>query len=157
MFTLQMSTTLYLSCQYNINASFQIAAFADIIEEHNITATRRKWDLDKIMITIEQAKLTHKELSERNTPELLPPLRMTAGVDNAISELPKMSPLSAISCTMSKCFDWSRCPISSGFPIYFYQDGIDEGDDWAISVGKKSGYFTSDPNQACLFVVAGES
>ena len=141
-------------------ASFQIASFADIIEENNTTATRKKWELEKLQITIEQAKLTHKELSERNTPELLPPLRMTAGLQNPVTNNPHLPVNAESSCTMNseyQCFDWSRCPISSGFPIYFYEkENMDDENEWVISVGRKSGYFTSNPDEACLFVVSGK-
>ena len=84
---------------------------------------------------------------------------MTAGLQNKISDSPQLPSNVALPCTMnseSQCFDWSRCPISSGYPIYFYEnDSMDDENGWANSVGRKSGYFTSDPNEACLFVVSG--
>ena len=109
-------------------------------------------------MTIEQAKLTHKELSERSTPELLPPLRMTAAIDGNVNEILQASPISTLSCKMnSPCFDWSRCPVSSGFPVYIYENSMIKRDDgWVFSVGKKSGYYTKNPDEACLFVVPGK-
>ena len=85
---------------------------------------------------------------------------MTAELQNKIIDSPQFSINGVLSCTMnteSQCFDWSRCPISSGYPIYFYEnDNMDDENEWVISVGRKSGYFTSDPNEACLFVVSGK-
>ena len=84
---------------------------------------------------------------------------MTARLQNKISESPQFPSNAALPCTMnseSQCFDWSRCPISSGYPIYFYENNnMDDENGWANFVGRKSGYFTSDPNEACLFVVSG--
>ena len=136
--------------------TLQITDFSRIIDESKAEATRRQVKLEKLNSNIAQAKLAYQDLSERNTPELLPPLRITAGVQNNVFESPNTLE-TALSCTMTKrkCFDWSRCPISSGFPIYFYQEAINEENSWVISGGLKSGYLTSNPNSACLFVVSG--
>ena len=106
-------------------------------------------------LSIVQAKLVHRELSERNTPDLLPPLRILPGTEERRLEMPLSDAVSA--CTMSNCFDWSRCSISSGYPIYFYPTGVGSNEDlaWVYSAKNKSGYAEADPNNACLFVIAG--
>ena len=116
------------------------------------------FSLSKIQNSIEQAKITNKELSERNTPELLPPLRMTAKRQDFKTDTMPLPVNPELSCSMNsihQCFDWSRCPISSGFPVYFYESFSNDEDSWVQDVGKKSGYYTEDPDEACLFVVSG--
>ena len=52
-------------------------------------------------------------------------------------------------CTFGSCFDLSRCPISSGFPVYFYNNLYG----WT-STKDGYGYLTNNPDEACLFVVS---
>ena len=81
---------------------------------------------------------------------------MTALVHEGAVDSYKSSINSALTCKMnSQCFDWSRCPISSGFPVYFYKNDMDNENSWVVSVGIKSGYRTRNPEEACLFVVSG--
>ena len=39
--------------------------------------------------------------------------------------------------------------------MYFYESLSNDEDSWVQEVGKKSGYYTEDPDEACLFVVSG--
>ena len=59
--------------------------------------------------------------------------------------------------SIHQCFDWSRCPISSGFPIYFYENMANDDNSWVHEVGRISGYYTEDPDEACLYVVPGKN
>ena len=74
-----------------------------------------------IYILCKQAKAAQIELAERNTPELRPPLKLLATAkDNfyghlSLDDMPSK-------CTFGSCFDLSRCPLSSGFPVYFYNN-----------------------------------
>ena len=63
----------------------------------------------KIQNSIEQAKITNKELSERNTPELLPPLRITAKRPNSKvdSMPPPVNP--DLSCSMNSIHQCNLC------------------------------------------------
>ena len=77
---------------------------------------------------------------EKNTPTLKQPLRLTASTkDNFLAKPFKEHQ----NCTMSTCFDLARCPLSSGFPIYFYNQSYQNG----------FGFQTVNPEEACLFVV----
>lgn len=117
-----------------------------LIEKLRKEAEREQGDLERLRVSISQAQMVQKELAERNNPEVLPPLRILSEVSNnyVSTSLPKSI------CTMGTCFDLSRCPLSSGFPVYFYQDP-EPG--WILD-GDGFGYKTSDPETACLFVAA---
>ena len=59
------------------------------------------------------------ELAERNTPELRPPLKLLATAKDNFIEHRRQDPST---CSFGSCFDLSRCPLSSGFPVYFYNN-----------------------------------
>ena len=109
-------------------------------------ATSETHALDKLRISIEQAEQAQKELAERNTPELRPPLRLQAKVQDNYIAAQKTDPGD---CRTSTCLDYARCPLSSGFPVYFYNNVYG----WT-STKDGYGYSTSNPDEACLFVVA---
>ena len=89
----------------------------------------------------------------------MPPLRITAKRPNSKVDSMPHPVNSGLSCSMNsihQCFDWSRCPISSGFPIYFYENMANDDNSWVHEVGRISGYYTEDPDEACLYVVPGK-
>ena len=59
-------------------------------------------------------------------------------------------------CTMKECFDFARCRRPSGFKIYVYPDKPDAQRsklfEDILTVIRSSPYYTSDPEEACLFV-----
>ncbi|KAI5694116.1 hypothetical protein M8J75_010856 [Diaphorina citri] len=117
--------------------------------------------LDKLKISINQAQLAHTESLRQNSPQLYPPLMIKA------SSLPRpVTPSSGQCRTMSECFDFSRCSLTSGFPMFVY-DPEKYYPAWKISLFLKSTiyqalkfnpHFTSNPKEACVFVaLIGES
>ena len=69
-------------------------------------------------------------------------------------------------CQMISCFDYSRCSLVSGFPVYLYSvenymssDSLNEFVKSSVLASlKRSSYLSSDPNTACIFVaLLGES
>ena len=124
----------------------QMIALEKEIEEVKVDATKHKTELEKLRVSLQQAKAAQIELAERNTPELRPPLKLLANVkDNFIGQI-KGNPST---CTFGSCFDLSRCPLSSGFPVYFYNNLYS----WT-STKDGYGYLTNNPDEACLFVVS---
>ena len=82
-------------------------------------------------------------------------------------------------CRLRSCFDYSRCPLQAGFPVYVYDTaerlaGVGNGSGYDSRTGSKnfginmvgayltkafqaSAYAVSDPSAACLYVlVSGE-
>lgn len=125
----------------------QISAFVRKIDELKLDATRQTTELEKLRVSITQARTAQVELAERNTPELRPPIRLRAlPSDNFMSVSTKSDD---VSCSFGTCFDLTRCPLSSGFPVYFYNNVFG----WT-STKDGFGYAISDPDEACLFVAA---
>ena len=112
------------------------------IDELKSNATHEKTNFETLSMKIEQAKFALTELAERNTPELKPPLRLKAlPKDNFIGQ---DNTESVPDCTFGSCFDLSRCSLSSGYPVYFYDNLFVKEEGF--------GYFSKDPNQGCLYV-----
>ena len=109
-------------------------------------ATKETHELAKLRMNIEQAYAAQKELAERNTPELRPPLRLRASPKDNFLAPPYHE---SQDCTLGTCLDFARCPLSSGFPVYFYNNVYG----WT-STKDGYGYLTTNPDEACLFVVS---
>ena len=124
----------------------QISQLETTRDDLKSKATIENHALDKLRMNIEQAEQAQKELAERNTPELRPPLRLQAKIQDNYLGTPYADPEG---CTTSTCLDFARCPLSSGFPVYFYNNVYG----WT-STKDGYGYSTSNPDEACLFVVA---
>ena len=64
-------------------------------------------------------------------------------------------------CELNSCFDFSRCSLSSGFPVYVYDPAVyrigksPHGFDLTkiLTIFRKLPYFMADGKNACLFVV----
>ena len=94
-------------------------------------------------------------------PQITAPKRITAThEDNVVIPLPTIA--QARMCRMFNCFDYSRCSVLSGYPVYFYD--IDKykvsPNDYEIfvktTVRQALGYnphITTNPDEACIFVV----
>ena len=57
----------------------QTTSLVNKIDELKKEATKHNTELEKLRMSLEQAHVAQIELAERNTPELRPPLRLTAG------------------------------------------------------------------------------
>lgn len=128
---------------------------------------RQQTDLDRLKISVEQAKLAQQEAVQRNTPELaLPKILLPNKVPQKNDQIPLFA---SRACTMSSCFDHSRCSLTSGFPVFLYDPdthpvttSVYEVDGFLKTTIKQTfGYnphFTHDPKSACIFLVlVGES
>ncbi len=121
----------------------QVSGFHREIEELKSEATRRQAELERLRVSAEQARLAQEEYARRNTPEIRAPLALRAEMAPGPLSPPKQSS----SCTMDDCFDFSRCSLTSGFPVYLY-DRAEKGSLFGGEVG-----FASRPEEACLYVV----
>lgn len=128
---------------------------------------RQQTELDRLKISVEQAKVAQQEAVLRNTPELALPKTL-----HPQRVPPKNSPIPQSmvhTCKMSSCFDHSRCSLTSGFPVYLYDPdtypvtsaGFEVDGFLKTTIKQTFGYnphFTTDPKIACIFLVlVGES
>lgn len=116
-----------------------------------------KQDLLQLKNVISQTEHSYKELMAQNQPKLSLPVRLLPDKDDPGLPPPK----SARSCRLRSCFDYARCPLTSGFPVYVYDAGsypwgdlVDPLVRQAFATSAKSNiYVTDDPAVACLYLV----
>uniref|UniRef100_A0A3Q2YDB9 Exostosin-like glycosyltransferase 3 n=1 Tax=Hippocampus comes TaxID=109280 RepID=A0A3Q2YDB9_HIPCM len=116
-----------------------------------------KQDLLQLKNVISQTEHSYKELMSQNQPKLSLPVRLLP--DKEDPGLPP--PKSSRSCRLHTCFDYARCPLTSGFPVYVYDTGsypwgeyIDPLVKQAFAESVKNNiYVTNDPSIACLYLV----
>ncbi|XP_030054563.1 exostosin-like 3 [Microcaecilia unicolor] len=116
-----------------------------------------KQDLLQLKNVISQTEHSYKELMAQNQPKLSLPIRLLPEKDDSNLPLPK----SNRNCRLHNCFDYSRCPLTSGFPVYVYSSNkysfgsfLDPLIKQAFeSTIRTNVYVTDDANIACIYVV----
>ncbi|XP_020748760.1 exostosin-like 3 isoform X1 [Odocoileus virginianus] len=116
-----------------------------------------KQDLLQLKNVISQTEHSYKELMAQNQPKLSLPIRLLPEKDDAGLPPPKAQR----SCRLHNCFDYSRCPLTSGFPVYVY-----DSDQFAFgsyldplvkqafqATARANVYVTDNADIACLYVI----
>lgn len=116
-----------------------------------------KQDLLQLKNVISQTEHSYKELMAQNQPKLSLPIRLLPEKDDAGLPPPKVTR----GCRLHNCFDYSRCPLTSGFPVYVY-----DSDQFAFgsyldplvkqafqATVRANVYVTENAAIACLYVV----
>ena len=110
--------------------------------------SRESKELERLKVSIEQVKLQQKEFIQRNTPDIAPPLPLLAARPQ-----PKRTPAPASECpVMSRCWDFSRCSLTSRLPVFLYPSTSP-----LYSTLSASPYITPSPDRACVHVVLDPS
>lgn len=132
----------------------EIFTLTQSVEESKRGYTKNRLELDRIKLSLKQAAYAREELENRNIPLLRPPLKLLTGEDARQLYLPRPAPPE---CRMHSCFDYSRCSLTSGFPVYFYptDDSVPELNVRAslAQILDTNVHTTFDPSTACVHVV----
>ncbi|XP_021248063.1 exostosin-like 3 [Numida meleagris] len=116
-----------------------------------------KQDLLQLKNVISQTEHSYKELMAQNQPKLSLPIRLLPDKDDATFPLPK----SNRNCRLHNCFDYSRCPLTSGFPVYVYNsddypfgNSLDPLIKQAFEATVRTNvYVTENANIACVYII----
>ncbi|XP_010706384.1 exostosin-like 3 [Meleagris gallopavo] len=116
-----------------------------------------KQDLLQLKNVISQTEHFYKELMAQNQPKLSLPIRLLPDKDDATFPLPK----SNRNCRLHNCFDYSRCPLTSGFPVYVYNSddypfgsSLDPLIKQAFEATVRTNvYVTENANIACVYII----
>ena len=130
------------------------------MEDLKTDYTHQQIELERLRVSVEQAQYAQKEVQEKNSPHINPPKRILPSLEDSTFIAP--ASLRGIqSCRTHLCFDFSRCSLTSGFPVYFYHP--DDFGSWTASEQLvKSAitealninvHITFDPAIACIYVV----
>lgn len=137
----------------------EVTGFTQKIIDIKQELLHQQTDLDRLKMSVLQAQAAQREAVEKNTPELAPPKRIL------INKLPEILTINdSSSCKMYNCFDHSRCSLTSGFPVYFYDPDLISilHETWDIdgflrtTIKQTLGYnphLTSNPAEACIYIV----
>ncbi|XP_012944743.1 exostosin-like 3 [Aplysia californica] len=120
-------------------------------------------EVSQIRVSLEHIRFEQEE-RRLHAPNIRAPHRILRTVD---PQEPLDMPGSAHHCRMESCFDFSRCSLVSGFPVFLYDPhryalpghpvtpGVASA---VLSYLSRSSYRTEDAASACLFVlVLGET
>ncbi|BES95065.1 Exostosin family [Nesidiocoris tenuis] len=124
------------------------------IEQLKAEIGRQQTELNKLKLSVEQAQVAQNEALQRNSPELAPPLPLKAD-SIPLNNSPRAE--NSPPCTMNTCFDHSRCPLTSSFPVFLYDTAESKATNFLkTAISQTVGYnphFTADPKSACLYLV----
>ena len=137
----------------------EVTGYNSRIEHHKGEYEASVLELDQLRISIKNKKLEREEVAKARMPELQAPKRVLPSLDDAVYIPP---PGSSLHCRMHSCFDYSRCSLTSKFPVYFYSP-----EDYTLTDVRMepfiklsvvhalnaSPHVTFDPHMACLYVV----
>jgi len=117
------------------------------IEKVKMESSRETKELERLRVSIQQVKVAQEEYMVRNTPDIAPPLPLLAGRTGGwIGPPPPSSP----PCSLSSCFDFSRCSVSSQLPVFVYpSDSLPSPLSGAVESLRQR---TLGASQACLYI-----
>lgn len=139
-----------------------IGKYNQKIEELKQDLLREQTELERLKISVEQAQLAQREAIQRNTPDLALPRTLYPSI--LPRKMPAITTDAGLSCEMYNCFDYSRCSLTSGFPVYLYdpdlnnilKTGYDIDGFLKTTIKQTLGYnahTVHDPKIACIFLV----
>ncbi|XP_064489139.1 exostosin-3-like isoform X2 [Ornithodoros turicata] len=135
----------------------EIVSLSQSLEEVKRESSASHLELERMQSSLKQALLAQNELASRNVPRLFLPLRLVPASEN--NDIVTMHPASEPSqaCHMHTCFDYSRCSLASGFPVYFYNPddtNVDPAVKRTITDTLNTNvHVTFDPDVACVYIV----
>jgi len=133
----------------------ELAALSRKLDEFKGETGRRRNELDRIQISLQQAHVAEKEAMERNTPRLGRPRAL-----HPLKSIPTVRDLGPgqgqLLCSMDSCFDYSLCPLSAQFSFHLYPLNSTSSDLGILhQVLSQSPYKTRDNRvlRACVFIL----
>ncbi|XP_034250029.1 exostosin-3 [Thrips palmi] len=135
----------------------EISSLTSRIEDLKTELSRQKTELERVKMSVVQAQVAQREAEQRNAPQLSLPGRLFPNELQRILNAAPHESASHIHCRQHNCFDYSRCSITSGMPVYVYSDALGELSSFLHTALQQTLSFnlhiTKDPKVACLFFV----
>lgn len=129
------------------------------LESYRMQQENMAKEIQQLKLNLDQLKVEEQEFANRFQPLLKAPEQIL--YDDVNRNVAKQPPASPANCRMHACFDYSRCSLFSGFPVYVYgfeNHFKDENLDSFIKSAvyhsfDKSPYVVNTASSACVFVV----
>lgn len=137
-----------------------VASYNEAIDNLKLSYQTTNQELDRLKVTFRNLQAEHDELLHNKVPHIEAPRRILPTLDDD-RVAPATSRSAARRCRMHSCFDYSRCSLTSQFPVYLYNpddlafsDLIEPDVKYSLTRGfDTSPHITYDPSIACLYVV----
>ena len=121
------------------------------IEKLRMEESRETKELERLKVSIEQVKIQQKEFTQRNTPDIAPPLPLLAARPQPRVSGGGVSGPGPAPCSMAQCWDYSRCSVTSRLPVFLYPDPGPDSDHAQLAASLASSpYLTRDAARACV-------
>ena len=92
----------------------ELADLGSKIERSKMESSREGKELERLCVSIQQVKVSQQEYIQRNTPDIAPHLPLLPTTSQFLP--PPNSP----DCSLSSCFDFSHCSVTSHLPTFLY-------------------------------------
>ncbi|KAI8505752.1 Exostoses (Multiple)-like 3, partial [Branchiostoma belcheri] len=126
------------------------------VEQAKVELETARNELNALKLQLRQTQKELEETMEAHRPRVAQPHRILPSENDNVLIPP---PAASSSCRQHTCFDYSRCSLTSGFPVYVYptEDSIFPLDsyiqDVTLSSLEQNLYLSSNPATACVYVV----
>ncbi|XP_078665136.1 exostosin-like 3 [Branchiostoma floridae x Branchiostoma belcheri] len=126
------------------------------VEQAKVELETARNELNALKLQLRQTQKELEETMEAHRPRVAQPHRILPSENDNVLIAP---PAASSSCRQHTCFDYSRCSLTSGFPVYVYptEDSIFPLDsyiqDVTLSSLEQNLYLSSNPATACVYVV----
>lgn len=134
-----------------------ISNYSKTAEAYRSQAEHYQRDVARAQRELELIKLAKRRA---NDCPILPHLKLPHKLDVAYLESSDLllHQSTASNCHLHNCFDFSRCPFGSGFPVYVYEQPFgqllsDSSGMEIFQLLKGNPYYTVEPEKACLYIV----
>lgn len=135
-----------------------VASYNEAIDNLKQTYQTTNQELDRLKVTYKNLQAEHEELLHNKIPHIEAPKRILPTLDDS-GPMRLSSPW--LRCRLHSCFDYSRCSLTSQFPVYVYNpdefpvsNGLEAFIKYSVTRGfDTSPHVTYDPYIACLYVV----
>ncbi|GFQ71601.1 exostosin-like 3 [Trichonephila clavata] len=135
-----------------------ISILTQRMEDLKVDYTHLQVELDRLRVSVEQAQYAQREAQQKYSPLISPPKRVLPSLqDEMVLRPPDQRRVR--NCRTHLCFDFSRCSLTSGFPVYFYHpdDMRSPREQFLIAAVTEAlnvnVHITFDPAIACVYVV----
>ena len=137
----------------------QLNHYTSQIEHIQMNIGSANGELERVKSQISQKVKEQEEVVERSQRHISAPKQILPNLEDNFDITP---PQSSVRCRQHNCFDYSRCSLTSHFPVYVYDThevslSSTKLDIFVrtsvLSVLSTSPYVTFDPNIACVYLV----
>lgn len=133
-------------------AQDEVAKLSREVAKAKVMLHRGSLELDQLQQSLKELYLSGQEQASRNVPLLRSPVPLPSKESQAL--LSPVVPYNA--CRMRSCFDYSRCPIASGFAVYVYSPDDSHTNSpterAVLECLSNSVQATLSPETACIFI-----